>query len=269
MTKRTRRPTPARIIGDEHAFIARVFCLAIPLELGLSNNQQLNRHPDCLYVMRVYWRLSFLVQRVESINVALKMLRLRNLPISFLDFPLSRYEWLTVATDTFLMRFVSVFDCCLLLTDEVFECGLDPRACTLEALRKKAVPANVVQALESVFDTSTQLRNERNWRFHRGEERAFTNHDHAFRAISAMEAWGHSWKILDAKRSRETDLVSWFSTALAKLTRECNKEALKIPPALAALYETLTPEFESRFASKVKARKTSLPWYQPHLQLKR
>jgi len=48
------------------------------------------------------------------------------LPKSFADFPVSRYEWLTLAADVFLMRYISVVAFSLLIVNTVYETGLGP-----------------------------------------------------------------------------------------------------------------------------------------------
>jgi len=155
------------IIADDHQFVSRIFELAAPPQLWLSN-KQLNGFPDYIYVMNVYWRLVFLIERVESLNLVRKVLVTQKLPRSFRDFPVSRYEWLTIAADVFLMRFVSAFDCCLLLANEVFECDLAPQECRLSSLQKKGVPPNTLKLLKALSTTNSPLRDERNTRFHRG-----------------------------------------------------------------------------------------------------
>jgi hypothetical protein len=80
--------------------------------------------------------LTRLVTRVESLNLAGNMLW-PELPRDFRAFPVSRHEWLTVTTDVFLMRYISVVDCALLLVNEIFEFGLDHQACTLGNFRKR------------------------------------------------------------------------------------------------------------------------------------
>lgn len=59
-----------------------------------------------------------------------------NMPADFKEFPVSRYEWLTVSIDVFLARYISVVDCPIILVSEILECGLLIEACTPTNLKK-------------------------------------------------------------------------------------------------------------------------------------
>ena len=68
--------------------------------------------------------LSTLTRRVESLNMVGAMLWPTKVPKNFKEFPISRYEWLTLSADVFLARYISVVDCAMILVNEVIECGL-------------------------------------------------------------------------------------------------------------------------------------------------
>ena len=175
------------IPSDDHEFIGRVFDLLMPLHTGFENYKQARDYPDAVYVLNVGDRVDLLTRRVESLNLIGTMLWSRQFPLSFKQFPISRYEWLNITADTFLMRLISISDCALLLTNEVFRTGLKPHNCTIEALRKKGVPPAVVEALTSLRDSHIDLRNERNARIHHGIERRFSDDDATFRTAALFE----------------------------------------------------------------------------------
>jgi hypothetical protein len=257
--RKTKKIAPL-VVADDHDFVGRIFDLAMPLELGFKSNKQLSRYNDCHYVMQVYWRLGFLIDRTESLNIVRKMLLKRNLPKSFKGFPVNRYEWLTICADIFLMRYVSVSDCCLHLTNEVFETGLSPRACNLDNLRQKGVNPKVLSALTHIAGYASSHRTERNSRVHESLERSFTPHDGAFRAMSVMEMWNDKPYTITSK-GRASDVTKWFDAAIKRLRKETTDASTKLAGALPDLYSALHQEFEVRFGEKFAARKKPLPWY--------
>jgi hypothetical protein len=107
----------------------------------------LARYPDCRYVYHVHTEASTIVRRVESFNLVGSLLWPDPLPEDPYGFPISLFEWLTVTADVFLMRYISVLDCAIILANEVYECGLEPRKCSIDNLNKKGVPTRVVALL--------------------------------------------------------------------------------------------------------------------------
>ncbi|NVD26812.1 hypothetical protein HUO14_02695 [Parasphingorhabdus flavimaris] len=57
--------------------------------------------------------------------------------------PISRYDWLTVATDVFLLRHISVVDCALILFNTVFLLGLKEQQYLLSNLMKHGLPVHM------------------------------------------------------------------------------------------------------------------------------
>jgi hypothetical protein len=137
------------VVSDNHGFIGRVYDLSI-VAYHFDSYEELARHPDCKYAFHVNHTLSSLSCRVESLNLVGGMLWPERLPKDFKDFPVSRYEWLTIAADVFLMRFISVVDCALILANDVYETGLAPQKCSIDQLGKAGVPSKTLSALEEM-----------------------------------------------------------------------------------------------------------------------
>ncbi len=186
--KRARSKPLVRYIlpSGEHNFVGRIFDLSI-VAYHFNNYDDLAQHPDCKYAIDTNYDLTSLTRRVESLNLVGDLLWPEPIPKNFKDFPVSRYDWLTISADVFLMRYVSVVDCSLLLVNAVYEVGLDPRDCTFKALKNK-VPPSVRSILEEMLDDQGVLRLERNARIHHGTERGFTQDDETFRTGALIEA---------------------------------------------------------------------------------
>ena len=132
--------------SDSHAFVGRIYDLSI-VAMHFESYEDLAKHADCKYAFDVNYALSSLTRRVESLNMVGGMLWPTNMPDNFKDFPVSRYEWLTVSADVFLGRYISVVDCAIILVNEILECGLSIEACTLTTLKKKAVSKDILDHL--------------------------------------------------------------------------------------------------------------------------
>jgi hypothetical protein len=164
------------------------------------------------------------------------------------QFPVSRYEWLTIATDVFLMRYISVVDCVLLLANEIFEVGLQRRKCSIENLRKM-VPKRVSSILGELLADQGTLRDERNARFHHGLERDFTHDDTTFRIAAMFEHRKSELHGVD-QAGRRINVERSFRQGLVELQRAFNKATRKLTRQLNRLYDELAAEFEIRFVPK-------------------
>jgi hypothetical protein len=240
------------IVGsDSHEFVGRVFDLSI-VRLHFDSYEELARHSDCKYAFHVNQTLSSLTRRVESLNLVGDMLWPEPIPKDFKDFPVSRYQWLMIAADVFLMRFVSVVDCALILANDVFETCLDPQKCSNDQLRKAGVPSKVLSILEEMRKDQGDLRTERNARFHHGKERAFTDDSTTFETIARFEQWGNSVAGHD-RYGRSIDIERSFQEGLVELQREFNAATRKLVHYLKAFYDLVGIEFETRFRPRVRA----------------
>lgn len=233
---------------DDHDFIGRVYDLGI-IKLHFDTYEEMVKYPDCKYVYDVELKLTTMVNRIESLNMVGDMLWLEELFINQVKFPVSKFQWLNITADTFLMRFVSVFDCSLLLVNEVLELGFEPRRCSLKNFRKRQIPQDLIVALKKLEKVSSLLKIERNERFHRGLERLYTSDDETFRSISWYELNGRGMTGEDVY-GREIDNEKFFREGLVNLQRDFNSENKKLLKCLNALYNVLFCEFEKRFSQK-------------------
>jgi hypothetical protein len=236
--------------SDNHPFVGRIYDLSI-VAYHFESYEKLASNADCKYAFDVNGELSSLTRRVESLNLVGGMLWPDPMPRDFKEFPVSRYEWLTVIADAFLMRYISVVDCALLLTNEVFEAGLERRNCSMGSLRKRGVPQCVLAVLERLKADQGSLRDERNARFHHGLERNFTSDDVTFRTAALFEQWGRSLRG-HGQDGRRVNVERSFREGLVGLQREFNGAARKLTSELNRLYDELGSEFESRFVPRFR-----------------
>ncbi len=236
--------------SDSHSFIGRVFDLGI-VAYHFETYEELSRHADCKYAFDVNIALSSLTRRVESLNFVGSLLWPEPAPDDFSAFPVSRHEWLTIGADVFLMRYVSVVDCALLLTNEIFECGIEPKLCSLKSLRKAGIFSTVAACLKALLDDQGALRDERNARFHHGSERGFTLDNQTFQIAALWEHRG-SEMIGIGQDGRRINVSRSFKEGLVELQREFNQSTRQLVSGLDELYGALAPEFESRFEPRFR-----------------
>lgn len=235
--------------SDDHPFVGRIFDLSI-IGYHFDTYEALASYPDCKYAYDVNGEVSNLTRRVESLNLVGNMLWPSPMPQDFKAFPMSRYEWLTVSADIFLMRFVSVVDCAMLVVNEVFECGLDASKCSIANLRKAGVPSSIMGLLDTMLIAQGSLRPERNRRFHHGAERGFTQDDLSFRTAALLEHRG-GVRGTDSF-GRRLNMDRSFREGLVELQKDFNTATRTLVRQLNALYDHIRPEFESRFAPRFR-----------------
>lgn len=234
---------------DGNDFVGRVYDLSI-VDLHFETWAEIERYPDCLYVLSVNEILSNLVRRMESLNMAGDMLWPELDFIRNFDLPISRFDWLNVSADTFLMRIVSVYDCALLLTNEVYETQLKPRECNLSALERNGVPLPIIELLRKVAHDGENLRYERNLRAHRGVERPLSSDDTTFKFAGHMEKNnGRGVKGTD-QHGRRINTQRYLKEGLVYLQREFNKSGRVLVKNINQLFELLNDEFDPRFSAK-------------------
>lgn len=234
------------VASDNHEFVGRIFDLSIVV-FHFDSYDDLARHPDCKYVFHVNQTVTSLTRRVESLNIAGDLLWPKRAPKDFKDFPVSRYEWLTIAADVFLMRFISVVDCALILVSDVYETGLDPQKCSIDRLRKIGLPSEILSVLEEMKKDQGSLRLERNERFHHGSEREFTDDSATFKIAARFEHWGSGLEGHD-QHGRRINVERSFKEGLVELQRDFNAATRKLVRHLDTFYDLAGTEFESRFA---------------------
>lgn len=239
------------IKSDHHAFVGRIYDLSI-VGMNFDSWDEVAKYPDCKYALETSEYVSALTARVESLNLVGDLMWPHPIPKNFRDFPVSRYQRLTIALDVFLVRYVSVIDCALLLANQVFQCQLGSKECAVAALRKKGDAKAVSDTLEAMLDDQRKLRKERNFRVHEGVERGFTQDDAAFRAAS-MLAHLQGSALGQDMFGRRINIERFFEEALVEIQREFNQSTRRLVRLLDRLYDHLEEEFESRFIPLIRA----------------
>lgn len=239
------------LASDYHGFIGRIYDLGI-VTLSFDTYEALAQYPDCKYACDVGECVSTVAHRVESLNLAGDLIWPEHMPDDFGRFPVSRYDWLQVAADVFLMRYISVVDCAIILTNEVFQKGLDPTKCSITSLKKAGVKSDALHVLQNMLDDQGSLRTERNKRFHHGHERPFTQDDLTFRMASMFEHRASPLTGYD-RFDRKIDVARSFKEGLVGLQRDFNRSTRRLVRHLDELYDLLGEEFEGRFGPLIGA----------------
>ena len=257
MTKnKARRPRTKPLVRhilsfDGHDFVGWVQQLGI-VAYNFESYEELSQHTDCKYAYDVGDVLTNLTRRVESLNMVGDLLWPSAIPEDIQNFPVSRYEWLVISADVFLMRYVSVLDCVLLLTNEVFEMGLQSKKCSLKNIRKKNISSNVLDILDELGQDHDNFKNERNLRFHRGVERGFTEDDQTFKTAALFE---HRYNGIHGndRFGRKINVERFFKEGLVELQRDFNQVTRKLVRQLDRLYGEFEQEFGARFSPRYAA----------------
>jgi hypothetical protein len=236
--------------SDDHEFIGRVYDLGI-VAYHFDSYEALARHDDCKYAYEVGDWLRALSRRGESLNLVGDMLWPESMPKNFKDFPVSRYDWLTITADVFLMRYISVVDCCLLLINSIYELDLKSRDCVIKKM-EGLIPKKILEIISDMMRDQGYLRGERNRRFHHGQEREFTEDDQVFRTASLFEHRGSGLKG-KGQDGRRINVERSFKEGLVELQRDFNVTNRQLVRRLNQLYNDLYAEFESRFGPKISA----------------
>jgi hypothetical protein len=236
---------------DKHRFVGRIYDLSI-VAMNFDSYDEMAKHADVKYALEVNYALEGLVRRVESLNLAGGLIWPARLPDSFKEFAVSRYEWLTIAADVFLMRYTSVVDCALIFANWVYECDLESRKCSFDHLKKKNVSPAALSVLEKMLSDQGDLRKERNARFHHGMERGFTQDSQIFEMAARFEQRGRGLMGEDIC-GRKIDVTRSFKEGLVELQREFNASTKSLIKRLNQFYDILEVEFESRFGPRIQA----------------
>lgn len=238
------------VCSSDHELVRRLQELSI-VQYNFSSFDEMEQFPDCKYVFDVDGALYSLDRRIESLNIVGDMLWLKPEVMREWQAPISRFAWLNIAADTFLMRYVSLLDCMLLVTNEVFETLLAPQNCSLKNLKKAGIPNSLLTALQSMGSTQDELRVERNIRFHRGEERQLSSDDSTFKMAAIFEHRGQQISGTD-ENGHVISVNRYFKEGLVALQREFNSATKKTDSDLSKVYEYLSEEFEARFRPKFR-----------------
>ncbi len=237
------------VSSDSHSFIGRLYDLGI-VSMHFDSYDELAKYPDCKYVVDTVSRVEALTRRVESLNLAGNMLWPEPFPDNFNKLPITRYEWLTVTADLFIIRYVSVIDCAFLLINQVLEAGLADRDCIYSRLKRAGLPDAISSHLKAMLDAQQSIRDERNMRIHHGLERSFTDDDVTFKLASSFTDRGSGMTGFDYY-GRPINLDISFKEGLVWMQKDFVQHANALQDHLDALYDLLWPEFEDRFGPLV------------------
>lgn len=239
------------VSSDSHGFIGRLYDLGI-VSLNFETYEELCQFPDCKYAVDSLQWAENLAYRVESLNLAGDLLWPKPMPKSFKEMPVSRYQWLTIAADIFLMRYVSVVHCALLLVNQIYQLDIRPRSCTVQKVSKAAISAELADHIRYIFEQQESLRTERNSRIHHGFERAFTDDDRTFKMASLFNDKLNGMVGADMY-GRKIDVDLSFREGLVRLQRDFNRHVREIEQQLDRLYDLLWDVFEERFGPLIAA----------------
>lgn len=147
--------------------------------------------PEFAYYDGVFHYLNNIINtigRIEQIPVFL-----RRFPSSkfFNDNNVTLHKWVNYHYANYLIMSTSLYDISLLLTNEVFRLGFDPRDCTYKNVGKhEAVKKTVVKpALDKLDQVVKEFRDPRNFFAHRGSNPAlgFMDDLDSYIALNEME----------------------------------------------------------------------------------
>jgi|WetSurMetagenome_2_1015567.scaffolds.fasta_scaffold97838_2 hypothetical protein len=244
--------------SDTSWFVGRVFDLSI-LGMWFDSYEELEPFPDIRYAFQVNQRTTLMVDRVESLNRVGNLLWPSKADLKS-KFPMSRYDWLSLITDLFLVRLISVFDCCLLLTNEILELGLDARNCKIHTLTKNGAPPSITIALQRLLDDQEKVRIERNYRVHEAWGQDLTEDDIIFRSLAQMEYLCGTKECQNPDGSK-THIRVFYNAARDGLRKEFNKNCRTLVEHLDPIYSLLSSEFEVRFSAKWRSHSRLHPIY--------
>lgn len=248
MAKRSRRFI---VSSDDHRFVTRMYELSI-VGLHFDSNEEIAKYPDAEYVLSVNERASLLSRRVESLNhVGHLLWPKKATKIDLL--PMSAYEFCNLIQDAFLMRTISILDCCCLLAVEVLELDLKPRQASIERIRKSSKNHPCCDKLQALSDMQLDLRTERNIRFHRGEEESLTDDDTTFKTVALFKYRGQDMTGTD-RYGRKVDLKRFYAEAIGGLREKFKVNVKGLVASLDEFYDELSIEFEKRFRIKFRAK---------------
>jgi hypothetical protein len=230
--------------------VGRIYELGI-VQMHFDTYEEAYQYDDVRYVLEVNRGVQTLARRVESLNVVADMLWLPR-GVNYGDLPLSAYDWLTISTDAFLMRYISVVDCAMILVGTIWETGLRPIQVNRENLLRKGVQAHTLNVLDEMQKLQGALRIERNERFHHGAERSFTDDDQTLRIVSLFHHRGSRMTGTDYY-GRKVNVDVAFREGLSRLQDTFNRHCVTLIRSLDRLYDLLFEEFESRFVPRFRA----------------
>jgi len=239
---------------EESEFVGHIYDLAVPVHLGEHDyDTLLSIAPDRAYVADVYYRISRLVDRFNSLNMVYQMLAVENFPLPSRLQPISRENWVRILLDVLLARLASVRDCTYLLIAEVFELKLDPRNVSRRTLREnQQIPSNPFDNLiDDIANIGRSLRDERDLNLHRGDERPLGEDPITYKVASIFESWGQELTGTD-RFGNPVDLEGKHKQISEQIRTEFVSTAKDLERKLCELFDELQPNFLQRLRTKRK-----------------
>jgi hypothetical protein len=243
-----RRPRRYIVSSDNHRFVGRVYDLSV-VGMYFDSYEKAAKFPDAKYVLDVNERTTLLARRVESLNHVGALLW-PNPPIQLEALPISAYDFCNLIQDAFLMRTISILDCCCLLAVEVLELNIEPKRANIEQIKKRSGNHACCDKLRALSDLQLDLRTERNIRFHRGEEQALTDDDITFQTMARFKHMGGMTGT--NRHGRKINLRKSYTEAIDGLRRKFRVNLKSLSVSLDGLYDVLFTEFEKRFRPKFR-----------------
>jgi hypothetical protein len=236
------------ISADTHRFIGRVYDLSV-VGMYFRDYKEAAKYPDVKYVLDVNERTTLLTRRLESLNHVGALLWPQP-PIPIDALPISTYDFCNLVQDAFLMRTISILDCCCLLAVEVLELDVKPRQANIEQIKKLSRKHTCCDKLLELSDLQINLRTERNLRFHRGEEEALTDDDITFQTMARFK---HMHRMTGTDRhGRKTSLRRLYREAIEGLRKKFCLNTKLVSNSTNNFFDTMADEFERRLRPKFR-----------------
>ncbi|HZS56608.1 MAG TPA: hypothetical protein VFA65_19540 [Bryobacteraceae bacterium] len=249
-TSTTKRPKRFIVSPDSHNFVGRIYDLSV-VGMYFESYDEVIKYSDAKYVLGVNERTTLLARRVESLNHVGDLLWPEP-PIQIETLPISAYDFCNLIQDAFLMRTISILDCCCLLAVEVLELNIKPRDAKIEKIKNLSANHPCCAKLQALSDLQQDLRTERNVRFHRGEEETLTDDDTTFQMVARFKYIGQGMKGTD-RHGREINLKRSYDEAINRLRKKFRVNIKGLSSSLDDFYDELSREFEKRFRIKFRA----------------
>jgi hypothetical protein len=246
-----RRPKRYIVSSDNHPFVGRVFDLSI-VGLNFDDYDEVDQYPDAKYALHVNERTRLLMRRVDSLNHVGHLLWPKP-PARIEALPMSAYDFCNFIQDAFLMRLISILDCCYLLAIEVLELNIPARQANIERIRKASGNHPCCQKLRKISDVQLDLRTERNFRFHQGEEEPLTDDDTTFKVAALFAFRGQDITGSD-RFGKKIYLKRSYNEAIDHLRNKFRRSVKSLRTVLDDFYDSLSDEFEDRFRKKFRAK---------------
>lgn len=180
-SKNTTKPDPNFFRLLQHPFVVDVIMNYSKYSKSISSQAiqayQMGKQPEISFTNKMAYyhnvnhflsRFIGTIERIEQVPIFI-----RRFPNSkfFVENNISFYKWVNYHYSNYLVMSVSLYDISLLLTNEVFMLGIEPRRCNEErvANNKLVKETEVKSSLDKIKKAVEEYKDERNLYAHRGE----------------------------------------------------------------------------------------------------